>query len=66
MRPLTDRELQTLMDLMNPSLCLISDGETLQQLITDGFVDLLTNCYRPSPLGTEALRRYAPQSRTHD
>ena len=30
MRPLTDRELQTLMDLMNPSLCLISDGETLQ------------------------------------
>jgi hypothetical protein len=59
MRPLTDREWQTLMDLADPSLCLISDGETLERLVADGFVHRLTNCYRPSPLGTAALRQHA-------
>jgi hypothetical protein len=58
MRALTDREWQTLMDLADPSLVLVGNGETLEGLVADGLVHRLTNCYRPSPLGTEALRRY--------
>lgn len=58
MRQLSEREWQTLRDLADPSLCLVNDGEILEQLIADGLVDQLTNCYRPSPLGSEALRHY--------
>lgn len=58
MRELTDREWQTLIDLVDPALSLIIDREILDRLVADGFVDKLTNCYRPSPLGTAVLRGY--------
>lgn len=50
-----------MMELADPSLCLVSDCESLERLVTDGFVHRLTNCYRPSPLGAEALRHYAAE-----
>jgi hypothetical protein len=59
MRELTDREWQTLEDVADHLGCLLSDGETLDRLVADGFVSRLTNCYRPSPLGAEALRQRA-------
>ncbi|BCP53755.1 hypothetical protein K32_23720 [Kaistia sp. 32K] len=57
MRALTDREWQTLTDVSNPSECLLRDGETIERLLREGLIHQLANCYRPTPLGTEALQR---------
>jgi hypothetical protein len=57
MRELTDQEWQTLTDVANPQECLLGDGETIKQLLADGLVHMMANCYRPTPLGTEALQR---------
>lgn len=58
MRELTDQEWQTLTDVSNPSECLLSDGDTLERLIADGLIQWHANCYRPTPLGTEALLQH--------
>lgn len=57
MRALTDQEWQTLTDISSPSECLLRDGETIERLLREGLIHLLANCYRPTPLGTEMLRR---------
>lgn len=57
MRELTDQEWQTLTDIFNPAECLLRDGLTLERLIADGLVHMQANCYRPTPLGAEALLR---------
>jgi hypothetical protein len=64
MRELTDKEWQTLTDVSNPLECLLQDGETIKQLLADGLVHMLANCYRPTPLGTEALQRHQRTSAT--
>jgi len=58
MRGLTEREWRTLSDVSNPAECLLSDGETLERLVREGLVSFQESCYRPTALGTEALRNF--------